>query len=542
METRANALKLVKTLQKSNNNARHLKNLLTADPSRFERFSRHQASLLYDFTRSRLTDLDFDQLMELGQLVGLPAARAALFAGERINVTENRPVLHSLWREQNFKERLSVDEAAECTESLDRMRSVATALHAGRLPGTSSGRVRHIIHVGIGGSLLGPRLLCGAFPMPAPAPQVHFISSVDAWTREQLLAMVDPAEALVVLVSKSFTTSEVMAHARRLREWQADALDAEDAANRLYAVTAAPAKASAYGVSQRNILQMGEWTGGRFSVWSPVSLSAAAHMGFDAFKAFCAGGAAMDRHFREAAPDQNLPIIHGLLSCWHRNVCGFPCRGIVPYDSRLAGLPGWLQQVQMESNGKSVDSSGMPVQVETSPVVFGDCGTDAQHALFQAFHQGTQVVPLDFIGVIRPDHQDHGSQVELLAHLLAQASALAVGRDAQETTRQMSAEGKTAAQIASLLPHRVMPGNRPSSIFLLDALTPDTLGRLLTLYEHSVFVESVVWGINAFDQWGVELGKVMAQSIEPALSGQEPVAHGIPGLDSVLDYVRQRLS
>lgn len=249
----------------------------------------------------------------------------------------------------------------------------------------------------------------------------------------------------------------------------------------------------------------------------------------------------MDRHFREAPPAGNLPIIHGLLSCWHRNVCGFPCRGIVPYDSRLAGLPGWLQQVQMESNGKSVNRAGSAVNMETSPIVFGDCGTDAQHALFQAFHQGTEVVPLDFVGVIRADHDDKQAQTELLAHLLAQASALAIGRDARETTLQMAAEGKAGEQISPLLPHRIMPGNRPSSIFLLDALTPDSLGQLLVVYEHSVFVESVVWDINAFDQWGVELGKVMAGSIEPALSGQGPANHGIPGLDGMLDYVRQRL-
>ena len=250
----------------------------------------------------------------------------------------------------------------------------------------------------------------------------------------------------------------------------------------------------------------------------------------------------MDRHFREAPLEQNLPVIHALLSCWHRNVCGYPCRGIIPYDSRLRGLPGWLQQLQMESNGKSVSRGGKRVDLDTSPVVLGDCGTDAQHALFQAFHQGTEIVPLDFVGVIQPGHDDVASQAELLSHLLAQASALAIGRDSEQTAAQMAAEGKSNQQIQELLPHRVMPGNRPSNVLLLDALTPENLGMLLAMYEHSVFVESVIWDINAFDQWGVELGKVMAGSIEPALSGKKSAAaHGIAGLDGLVSHIRDIL-
>ena len=542
MEIAADPLQLVNMLQKRNKNTTDLKALLTAEPNRFKLFSRQLPGLLYDFSRCSMTEADFSTWLQLSNAVGIPAARDALFAGVRINLTENRPVLHSLWRERNFAQRLPQREADECVESLERMRTIASALHAGELPESPGARIRHLVHVGIGGSLLGPRMLCGAFPANAPVPEVHFISSVDAWSRERLLESIDPAETAIVLVSKSFTTTEVMAHARRLRQWQLDGLDADAAAKRLYAATAAPAKALAFGVLPQNTLQMGEWTGGRFSLWSPVSLSAAAHMGFEAFEQLCAGGASMDRHFREEPPLQNLPIIHGLLSCWHRNACSFPCRGIVPYDGRLAGLPGWLQQVQMESNGKSVTRNGDPVKLPTTPIVFGDCGTDAQHALFQAFHQGTEVVPLDFIGVIRPDHRDTAAQTELLAHLLAQASALAIGRDAQETTSQMTAEGKSGQHVSDLLPHRVMPGNRPSSIFLLDALTPYNLGQLLVLYEQSVFVESVVWDINAFDQWGVELGKVMAGTIEPALAGQPNSKHGIPGLDPLLDYVRQRLT
>jgi glucose-6-phosphate isomerase len=314
-----------------------------------------------------------------------------------------------------------------------------------------------------------------------------------------------------------------------------------DANKRLMAVTSAPARAVAFGVPEQQTLAMGEWTGGRYSIWSPVGLTVAIAAGPVAFADFCAGGAAMDEHFRTAAPGENLPLIHGLLSVWHRNICGYSGRGLIPYDSRLRGLPGWLQQLQMESNGKSVTWSGEPVSQQTSPLVFGDCGTDAQHALFQAFHQGTEVVPLDFVGVIRPDHDDAEAQTELLAHLLAQATALAFGRNAAETHAMMQAEGKTPEQIAALLPHRIMSGERPSSILMLDQLTPGNLGMLLTLYEHSVFVESVIWQINAFDQWGVELGKVLAGQIQAAMAAEdEPRTAELASLLGLLQHIRNQ--
>jgi glucose-6-phosphate isomerase len=394
--------------------------------------------------------------------------------------------------------------------------------------------------VGIGGSLLGPRLLCEAFPVAGATPQVHFISSVDAHERERLLAAIDPLTTAIILVSKSFTTSEVLAHGQRLLSWQAAKLAGPDAAQRRFAVSANRARAVGFGVPEQQVLAMGEWTGGRFSLWSPVGLTAAIAMGPEDFDELCAGGAAMDRHFCEAPPNENLPLIHGLLSCWHRNVCNLSCHGLVPYSSRLKGLPAWLQQVRMESNGKSVTRSGQPVPVDTSPVVFGECGTDAQHALFQAFHQGTQVVPLDFIGVIRPDHADRAAQSLLLSHMLAQATALALGRGSDELRESMQAQGLDAEAIEALLPHRRMPGDRPSTIFVLDRLDAATLGALLVLYEHSVFVESVIWDINAFDQWGVELGKELSDRIVPALSGETGESGAIPGLAGLIREIRTR--
>jgi glucose-6-phosphate isomerase len=249
----------------------------------------------------------------------------------------------------------------------------------------------------------------------------------------------------------------------------------------------------------------------------------------------------MDRHFREAPLPDNLPVILAMLSIWHRNICGYDVHGLIPYDSRLKGLPGWLQQVEMESNGKSVNTSGQPVSLDTAPVVMGDCGTDAQHALFQAFHQGTTVVPLDFIGVVNPDHEDLEAQQQLLSHMLAQATALAVGRDRDQTMKMLHGQGVAIEELEALLPHRIMPGNRPSNVILLDQLNPATLGRLLVLYEHKVFVESVIWQINAFDQWGVELGKSLANAIQPALSGDDAaIPEEIPGLEGLVNHIRKR--
>ena len=535
--------RIMQVLHKSNSHGVTLKQHLANDKDRFNQFSRSFDGILLDFSRTAMDLGDFENLMELASASGIEAQRARMYQGARINFSEHRAVLHPLWRERNFSDLLSNDEAESLTGATDRMRETAQALHRGQLPGEAGqGRIRHLIHVGIGGSLLGPRLLCEAFPPGRDCPQIHFLSSVDALERERLLEGIDAHETAVMLVSKSFTTSEVLLHANRIRQWQSASLSPEESERRLFAVTAATARAGQFGVPADHILQMGSWTGGRFSIWSPVGVTAAVSMGTDSFEQFLQGGASMDRHFREAPLRDNLPVILAMLSIWHRNICGHDVYGLFPYDSRLKGLPSWLQQVEMESNGKSVNTSGQPVSLDTAPVVMGDCGTDAQHALFQAFHQGTTVVPLDFIGVVNPDHQDREAQQQLLSHMLAQATALAVGRDRDQTMKMMRGQGVAEEELEALLPHRIMPGNRPSNIILIDELSPAMLGRLLVLYEHKVFVESVIWQINAFDQWGVELGKSLANAILPALSGEgAAIPEEIPGLEGLVKHIRKRI-
>jgi len=535
--------KIMQVLQKSNRHGVALKKHLSNEKDRFKQFSRSFDGILLDFSRTAMEPGDFENLMKLASASGVETLRERMYAGAHLNFTEHRAVLHPLWRERNFSDLLSADEAESLTDAAQRLREIAQALHRGQLPDAAGqGRIKHLIHVGIGGSLLGPRLLCEAFPPSRDCPQIHFLSSVDALERERLLEGIDARETAVMLVSKSFTTSEVLLHANRIRQWQSASLSPEESEGRLFAVTAATAKASQFGVPADHILQMGAWTGGRFSIWSPVGVTAAVSMGPDSFEQFLQGGASMDRHFREAPLPDNLPVILAMLSIWHRNICGYDVHGLIPYDSRLKGLPSWLQQVEMESNGKSVNTSGQPVSRDTAPVVMGDCGTDAQHALFQAFHQGTTVVPLDFIGVVNPDHEDLEAQQQLLSHMLAQATALAVGRDRDQTMKVMRRQGVAMEELEALLPHRIMPGNRPSNVILLDELSPAMLGRLLVLYEHKVLVESVIWQINAFDQWGVELGKSLANAIQPALSDEDAaIPAEIPGLEGLVKHINKLL-
>ena len=494
------------------------------EPGRFENFSQSSGNLLLDFSRTSLDQQALDHLLKLAAHSGVEESRDRLFRGEEINFTEQRPALHMAMRNDDVLSKLDPDTSAGVAENRHRMLGFAAAFAAGHLPGQTGQVVRHIIHIGIGGSVLGPRLLIEALGQ-ASSPQVHFLSSVDAHFREQLLKGLDPAETAVIVATKSFTTGETLLHARRVMQWMKLELGREAADQRLFAISGNMAAVEAFGVPQANTLFLPDWVGGRYSIWSAVSLSAAAVMGEGAFTEFLQGAADMDRHFQTAALEHNLPVLMALTGIWHRNICGYSAQAVIPYDHRLRSVPAYLQQLVMESNGKSTDRDGDPVNYSTSAVLFGEPGTDAQHSLFQMFHQGTDIVPIDFIGVIRPDHDDAEAHAVLLANMLAQATALATGT--------AGLEGSDDLDI-----HRQMPGGRPSEIILMDALTPSSLGQLLALYEHKVFVESVIWNINPFDQFGVELGKVLATSIQPALQDNPQDIPESYGLGAILDYLK----
>jgi glucose-6-phosphate isomerase len=496
------------------------------EQSRFQKFSAHNGDLLLDFSRTSMDQQALDKLLELADRAGVQQARKRLFDGEDINFTEGRPALHMAMRSDDVLNNLDPETVARVTENRHRMLDFASAFAAGHLPGNPTEPVRHIIHIGIGGSVLGPRLLIEALGK-STTPQVHFLSSVDAHLRTGLLARLDPAEIAIIVATKSFTTGETLLHASRVRDWMEQELGPEATIQRLFAVSANQQAVIEFGASSENTLYLPEWVGGRYSIWSAVSLAAAAVMGEGGFSEFLRGAADMDQHFQSAALEENLPVLMALTGIWHRNFCGYPAQAVIPYDYRLRSLAAYLQQLVMESNGKSVDSHGEHVDYNTSPVIFGEPGTDAQHSLFQMFHQGSDIVPLSFIGVINPDHEDKEAHAALLANMLAQATALATGTAGLGDKKLLDV-------------HRQMSGDRPSEVILMDSLTPYNLGQLLALYEHKVFVESVIWDINAFDQFGVELGKVVAKNIQPALEDQ---SQGLPenyGLEGMLEYLRSK--
>jgi glucose-6-phosphate isomerase len=514
-------------LQKYNINA--VQKLLSerlSEQHRFKNFSANAGNLLLDFSRTGMDEQALGQLLDLAADSGVEKARQRLFNGENINFTEGRPALHMAMRSDDVLNRLDKETVTRVTQNREHMLGFASAFAAGNLPGNPAQPVRHIIHIGIGGSVLGPRLLIEALGR-ASSPQVHFLSSVDAHLRTHLLASLDPAATVVIVATKSFTTGETLLHARRVLDWMEQALGRDVALQRLFAVSGNQAAVDAFGVSPENTLYLPDWVGGRYSIWSAVSLAAAAVMGEGGFSEFLRGAADMDRHFQTAALAENLPVLMALTGIWHRNICAYPAQAVIPYDYRLRSLPAYLQQLVMESNGKSVDSQGRHINYETSPVLFGEPGTDAQHSLFQMFHQGTDIVPLSFIGVIHPDHEDSEAHAGLLANMLAQATALATGT-----------AGLGGGEVPDV--HRQMPGERPSDIILLDKLTPYSLGQLLALYEHKVFVESVIWDINPFDQFGVELGKVVAKTIQPALQGLPDDIPESFGLADILEYIRDK--
>ncbi|MBN8427172.1 MAG: glucose-6-phosphate isomerase [Xanthomonadales bacterium] len=444
-------------------------------------------NLHFVFARQRIDQSALERLLALAGDAGVQERLQALMDGETVNTTESRAALHSALRFGGATGASAKEARAAALEVRVRMELLTEQLAASA--------VTDIVSVGIGGSDLGPRLVVDALREHHEGRfRVHFIGNVDGSGAHRLLPTLDPKRTAVILVSKSFSTQETHLNGQILRQWLGDD-------SRFFAVTSKPQAAAEIGVAPERILPMWDWVGGRYSLWSAVGWSARLALGADRWDALLEGAAALDAHALNAPLAKNLPVLHGLLAIWNRNFLGYASHAILPYDERLGLLPDHLQQVVMESLGKSVRHDGTPVTYETVPVLWGGTGTSSQHSFFQALHQGTEVVPADFIGVVRPDHPHRENHQALLANLLAQMEALASGSQSDNA-------------------HRCYAGGRPSSLILLDSLDPYSLGMLLALYEHSVFVQSVLWGINAFDQWGVELGKRLANELLPALRGE----------------------
>ena len=498
---------------------RRILDLFKAEPDRLKALTIEAAGLTLDLSKQSWSGAGVGAGVALAKAAGVEAKRHALFSGEAINTSEDRAVLHPALRAGDDETYSAQGEpiSGEVRVVRAKMRAFAGAVRGGAL-NASGKRLRNLVHIGIGGSDLGPRLVWEALRPLSGDFTIRFAANVDGSEIAAALEGLDPAETLVGIVSKTFTTQETMANATAARDWLRATLGEKGDAH-LFAVSAAPDAAAKFGIGPERVFAFRDWVGGRFSVWSAVGLSCLIGLGPDVFDRFLAGARAMDNHFLSAPFDKNAPVLLALAQVFNRNGMGRAARAVIPYSQRLRLLPSFLQQLEMESNGKGTGPDGKPVARATCPVVFGEPGTNGQHAFFQMLHQGTDVVPVEFIGVAHNDEGPPGAHAKLLSNLLAQAEALMIGRSEDDVRAELTAKGLDEAAIDILAPQRAFPGDRPSTLMVMDRLTPQTLGALIALYEHKTLVEGALWGVNSFDQWGVELGKVMAGRILPELEG-----------------------
>ena len=505
---------------------RRIAGLFDAEPHRLSRLGVAAAGLDLDLSKQPWSLADLDAALRLARAAGVEAARDALLAGEIVNRSEGRPALHPALRAPPGADFHAAGQpvSADVDATRAAMAAFAADIASGRRKGATSQPFTAILHIGIGGSDLGPRLVWEALKPLDPTIDLRFVANVDPAELAQALVGLDPARTLVVTVSKTFTTQETLTNAEAARAWLRAALGpASD--SHLVAVSASPDKARAFGVPSDQVFAFWDWVGGRYSMWSAVGLSCAIALGFDTFERMLAGAAAMDAHFREAPLETNAPVLLALAHLFSRDGLRRPLRAVVPYAQRLRLFAPFLQQLEMESNGKRVSASGGPIAHGSAASVFGDAGTNGQHAFFQLLHQGTDVIPVDIVAVRQAREGDPAAQRKLLANAVAQAEALMVGRPEAEVRAELEGQGLPAARIAELAPQRTFPGDRPTCFILLDRLDPQTLGALIALYEHKTFVEGVIWGINSFDQWGVELGKTLAVRVLAELEGGAAGAH-----------------
>jgi glucose-6-phosphate isomerase len=517
-----------------------LRALFAADPHRFDRYSITESELLLDYSKHYLTDDTVRLLVSLADARQMRESVRRLMAGDRINNTERRPALHTALRASTPVMLDGRDVTQDVARVRAQMRRFSEALRAGAAKGATGRAITDVINIGIGGSDLGPALAVEALaPYAARTPRVHFMSNIDGAHVQAVLDTLDPQATLAIIASKTFTTQETLTNATSVRTWLAKCIG-ERTGDHFAAVTANSRAAQAFGIAPDRIFEFWDWVGGRYSLWSAVGLPIAIAVGMDQYEAMCEGARRMDEHFASAPLERNMPVMMALLGIWYGDFHGTATHAILPYDMRLKRFPDYLQQLEMESNGKRVTRDGEAVDYSTCPVVWGAPGTNGQHAFFQMLHQGTQMVPADFIACCKPHHALTQHHAILLSNCFAQTEALMRGKTAEEARAEMQEQGMAGAELEQLVPHKVFPGNRPTSTLLLDALTPRALGSLIALYEHKVFAQSVIWGVNAFDQWGVELGKRLADRILPELKGDSPIASHDSSTNGLINYTRSK--
>jgi glucose-6-phosphate isomerase len=520
----------------------HLRDLFAEDPDRFARFSLREGDLLLDYSKNRITAETLRLLQDLARHADLEGWRDRMFAGEKINTTEHRAVLHVALRNRlNRPVRVDGEDVMPAVNAvLAQIRDFSERVRSGAWRGHGGAAITDLVNIGIGGSDLGPLMVCEALkPYQRADLRPHFVSNVDGAHLVHTLARLDPARTLFIVASKTFTTQETMTNAVSARAWLVERLGDEAAVGKHFVAVSTNAEAvAAFGIDTANMFAFWDWVGGRYSLWSAIGLPIALAIGFERFRELLAGGHAMDEHFRSAPLERNLPMILGLLGVWYRNFLGAASHAVLPYDQHLHRLPAYLQQADMESNGKSVRRDGQAVDYATGPIIWGEPGTNGQHAFYQLIHQGTALIPADFLAAAESltplgDHHD-----KLLANFFAQPEALAFGKTEGEARAELEREGLRGEVLAALLPHKLFPGNRPSTAILYRRLDPATLGRLIALYEHKIFTQGVLWNINSFDQWGVELGKQLAKAILPELAGAASVTSHDSSTNGLINHLK----
>ena len=521
----------------------HMRDLFATDPERFDKFSLHLGDILFDYSKNRITEKTVSLLLDLARQAGLADKIQAMFGGEKINSTEGRAVLHVALRNRSDRPILvdGEDVMPEVNGVLAKMRVFSDAVRSGTWKGYTGKPITDVVNIGIGGSDLGPQMVTAALAhYTHPNLCSHFVSNIDGTHLVETLKLIDPETTLFIVASKTFTTQETMTNAASAREWLlSEAKDDAAVAKHFVAVSTNTSEVTRFGINPDNMFEFWDWVGGRYSLWSAIGLSIALAIGMDLFQELLTGAHKVDEHFRTSPFEENIPLIMGLLGLWYNNFFGAETHAILPYDQYMYRFPAYFQQGDMESNGKSVTKEGEWVDYSTGPIIWGEPGTNGQHAFYQLIHQGTKLIPCDFLAPARSLNPLGRHHLILMANFLAQTEALMRGKTDPEVRAELKASGMSEDELEKLVAAKTFEGNRPSNCFLYKELTPETLGSLIALYEHKIFSQGVVWNINSFDQMGVELGKQLAKVIEPELEGDGSISSHDCSTNGLINYFKR---
>ena len=525
-----------------------MRDMFAEDPKRFDNFSLKFNDFLLDYSKQRVSKKTMDLLISLARQSEIETWREKMFSGEKINFTENRAVLHTALRNRSNKPVLvdGKDVMPEINRVLAQMRKFSDSVRGGQWLGYTGKRITDIVNIGIGGSDLGPVMVCTALKAYAKKDlNVHFVSNIDGTHLAQALEVCNPETTLFIVASKTFTTQETMTNAHSARAWfLKSAKDHAHIAKHFVALSTNAMAVQEFGIDPSNMFEFWDWVGGRYSLWSAIGLSIALYVGMDNFEALLEGAHEMDNHFRTAPLEKNMPVILAMLGVWYNNFFEAETQAILPYDQGLSRFPAYLQQGDMESNGKFISRAGERITYTTGPIIWGEAGTNGQHAFYQLIHQGNKLIPCDFLVPLRSQYKigENGDEHHkiLVSNIFAQTKALMQGKTAKEVKAELEEQGLDHHVIMELMPHRVFGGNRPTNTILIDELTPKALGKLIALYEHKIFAQGIIWNINSFDQWGVEFGKQIAQKILPQLSGTNKITDHDGSTNSLINYFKEK--